>query len=119
MNDIILDALRLYLIGYIDIDSLEDRVIPLAWESEFGNQELLDEIAFQLIYVKDGVSDESAFRTRMAEIVVSNQTMMIAVNSNNKEPQVASRVARHNSNTQVTYREPVAHVDYRFKIQTG
>ena len=31
MNDRILGELRLYLIGEIDFETLEDRVIPLAW----------------------------------------------------------------------------------------
>ena len=68
MNDKILDALRLYLIGNIDIDALEDRIIPLAWDNDFKDQDLLNEIMVELIYIKDGVSDESIFRTRMAEI---------------------------------------------------
>ena len=68
INHQILKAVKLYLTGDIDIDSLEDRIVPLAWETEFKNQELLDEILFELIYIKDGVSDESIFRTRMTEI---------------------------------------------------
>ena len=68
MNHQILKTLQLYLLGDIDIDSLEDRIIPLAWETAFKDQELLDEILFELIYIKDGVSDESIFRTRVAEI---------------------------------------------------
>ncbi len=68
MTNQILKTLRLYLSGDIDLDTLEHRIIPLAWESEFKNQELLDEIAFELIYIKDGVSDEAIFRTRATEI---------------------------------------------------
>ena len=68
MNHQILKAVQLYLMGDIDIDSLEDRIVPLAWETEFKNQELLDEILFELIYIKDGVSDEPIFRIRMTEI---------------------------------------------------
>ena len=68
MNDEIFKTLQLYLAGEIDIDALEDRTIPFAWESEFEDKELLDEILFELIYIKDGVSDEPTFRTRMAEI---------------------------------------------------
>ena len=62
MNDEILKAVQLYLMGDIDIDSLEDRIIPFAWETEFKDKELLDEILFELIYIKDGVSDEPIFR---------------------------------------------------------
>ncbi len=67
MTDQILETLRLYLNGDIDLDSLEDRIIPLAWDTDF-DQHLIDQIAFELIYIKDGVSDESIFRTRVAEI---------------------------------------------------
>lgn len=62
------ETMRLYLNGDIAIDSLEDRIIPFAWETEFEDQELLDAILFELIYIKDGLTDESAFRTRVAEI---------------------------------------------------
>ena len=68
MTDEIFKTLELYLAGEIDIDSLEDRIIPFAWETEFEDQELLDAILFELIYIKDGLTDESAFRTRIAEI---------------------------------------------------
>ena len=68
MTDEIFKTLKLYLAGEIDIDSLEDRIIPFAWETEFEDQELLDAILFELIYIKDGLTDESAFRARIAEI---------------------------------------------------
>ena len=68
MTDEIFKTLQLYLAGEIDIDSLEDRIIPFAWETDFEDQDLLNEILVELIYIKDGLTDESAFRTRMAEI---------------------------------------------------
>ena len=73
MTDVILGTLRLYLAGDIDLDSLEDRIIPLAWDDEFEDQDLVDQIAVKLVYIKDGVSDESIFRTRMAEILAQTQ----------------------------------------------
>ena len=60
--------MRLYLSGDIDLDTLEDRVVPLAWDNGFTDQDILNEIMFELIYIKDGVSDETIFRKRMAEI---------------------------------------------------
>ena len=68
MSDNVLEALRLYLNRDIDLDALEYRVITLAWDDEFEDQDLVDQIAVKLVYIKDGVSDESIFRTRMAEI---------------------------------------------------
>lgn len=73
MNHQILKAVQLYLMDDIDVDSLEDRIVPLAWETEFKDQDLLNEILVELIYIKDGLSDEPIFRTRMAEILAQTQ----------------------------------------------
>ena len=54
--------------GDIDIDSLEYRVITLAWDDEYEDQDLVDQIAVELVYIKDGVSDESIFRERVTKI---------------------------------------------------
>ena len=66
------DALNLFLDGDIDLDALEDRVIPLAWDSEYKNQDLVDIIAIELVYIKDGISDEPLFRERVVEAVSSH-----------------------------------------------
>ena len=39
------EALNLYLNGDIDIDALEERVISLAWDAEFEDQHLIDQVA--------------------------------------------------------------------------
>ena len=62
------EALNLYLSGDIGIDALEERVISLAWDAEFEDQRLIDQVAIELSYIKDGVSDEDAFRARVAKI---------------------------------------------------
>ena len=69
MKDKILEVLREYLSGGMDIDALEDQVIPLAWSVEGEDADLIDEIAAELAYIKDRVLDESVFKTRMAGIV--------------------------------------------------
>ena len=69
MTNKILETLRLYLTGDIDLDSLEDTIIPLVWSAELeADRDLIAQIAVELVYIKDGVSDESIFRTRVAEI---------------------------------------------------
>ena len=68
MRDNILEALELYLNGDIDLDTLEYRVITLTWDDKSTDQDLVDQIAVELIYIKDGFSDEPLFRTRVAEI---------------------------------------------------
>ncbi len=75
------EALRLYLSGDIDIEALEERVISLAWDAEFEDQHLIDQVAIELSYIKDGVSDEDAFRARIAKMIAapSKQDAIIAV----------------------------------------
>ena len=68
-----LDALHLFLKGDIDLDTLEERVVPLAWNSEYQNQDLVDIISIELAYVKDGISDEALGRERLTESLESNE----------------------------------------------
>lgn len=68
MKDNILETLELYLNGDIDLDTLEYRVITLTWDDKSIDQDLVDRIAVELVYIKDGFSDEALFRTRVAEI---------------------------------------------------
>ena len=64
-EDKVLEALNLYLMGDIDLDTLEDRVIPLAFTTEYDDNDLIDHIAIELAYIKDGISDEPLFRERL------------------------------------------------------
>ena len=73
------EALKLYLGGDIDIDAFEERVISLAWDAEFEEQHLIDQVAIELSYLKDGASDEGAFRARVAKIATTTQDAIIAV----------------------------------------
>ena len=73
MRDNVLKALKLYLNRDIDLDTLEYRVITLTWDDDFEDQDLVDRIAIELVYIKDGLSDESDFRTRVAEIATQIQ----------------------------------------------
>ncbi len=66
-----LEALNLYLSGRIDLDSLEERILPLAWDNEFEDQDLIDLVLIEIAYINDGVSDESMFRARVAEIAAT------------------------------------------------
>ena len=70
MNSRVFEILRSYLIGDIDFDTLEDRVIPLAWEVDGEDRDLVDQIAVEIAYVKDDASDENLFRVRVADLIV-------------------------------------------------
>ena len=67
----ILELLTSYSMGDLDFESLEDHVIPLAWEENCPAQDVVDVIAAEIALVKDGASDEAMFRARVEEIVAS------------------------------------------------
>ena len=64
-----LNMLRRYLDGNIDFDTLGNYVIDLAPNAEGELRNLLDQIAIEIFYVWDGVSDETLFRERVPELV--------------------------------------------------
>ncbi len=66
-DNIASNALKLYLNGDIDLDALEERIVPLAWVPEFEDHELVGIILTEIAYINDGVSDETIFRARLAE----------------------------------------------------
>ena len=70
-DNIALDALKRYLDGDMDLDALEHRIIPLAWDAEFADQDLVDEICIEIAYINDGVSNEDIFRERVSQLAAS------------------------------------------------
>lgn len=65
----ILSMLRLYLSEDLDMETLENHVIVSAPNAEGEFREFIDQIAVEIFYVWDGVSDEDLFRERVAELV--------------------------------------------------
>ena len=70
----ILELLTGYSVGDLDFESLEDLVIPLAWEEDGPAQDVVDRVAVEIALVKDGASDEALFRERIGEIVACSVT---------------------------------------------
>ena len=70
-DNIALNALKRYLNGEIDLDALEYRIIPLAWDNDFEDQDLIGELFIEIAYINDGVSDEDLFRERVSKIAAS------------------------------------------------
>ena len=68
MRDEILAMLGAYADGAVDLDSLEDSVIPLMWEADGSDLDLIDRVAAEMACVKDGSVDEATFRVRAREI---------------------------------------------------
>ena len=69
MADRTLNIVRRYLDGDIDFDTLGNYVIDLVPNAEGELRDLLDQIAVEIFYVWDGVSDETLFRERIPEFV--------------------------------------------------
>ena len=63
-----LRTLNLYLSGDIDFDSLEDRATALAWEPPREDRDLIYAILIEIAYIKEGVSDETILRKRLAKL---------------------------------------------------
>ena len=71
MKDQILQSLTAYVIGEIDMDALDDAIIPLLWELDDNDHvahDLIDRVAAEMCMVKDDALDEATFRARMREI---------------------------------------------------
>ena len=74
MTNGILDILRLYLNDDIDLGTLENRIISLAWDpDEREDQLLIDTILAEIFYIWNNVSNESLFRERVSELITPAQ----------------------------------------------
>ena len=70
MTNEVPEILRLYLNCDMDFDTLENRIISLAWDPDGReDQILIDTVLVEIFYIWDGVSDESLFRERVAEVI--------------------------------------------------
>ena len=64
-----LSILRLYLSEDLDLETLENHVIVSAPNAEGEFREFIDQVAVEIFYVWDGLSEEDLFRERIAELV--------------------------------------------------
>ena len=74
MTGTILQALRDYLAGDMDFETLERLVIQVAPDAEGELRVLADRVAVEIFYVWDGASDEALFRKRVAAIYLAQPT---------------------------------------------
>ena len=85
MDDRVIHALRLYLNDSIDFDSLEDRIIPIAFEDEVEDGGLVFEVVAEIAYVKDKVSGETTFKARVAGILARQRDGGVKVGVRKKQ----------------------------------
>ncbi len=70
MTDEVPEILRLYLKGDIDFNTLEDRLIPFAFDPRNEEeQDVVDLVFAEFFCVRDKTSDETLFRERVVEII--------------------------------------------------
>ena len=101
-DNVALNAINLYLSGEIEFDDLQVRIIPLAWDADFDDQDLVDIVSIEIAYILDGVSDELIFRHRLAEVVMTRQdeTTFINVVDESKGRVASQTLATLNSSSQ-------------------
>jgi hypothetical protein len=75
MDKRVLEILRLYLNGEMDLDSLEDQVVRLAFKADDQDSQLVYEVLAEIAYVKDKVSDEPTFTDRIGGIVTEAESI--------------------------------------------
>ena len=76
MDERISGAISNYLIGSIEFDSLEDHLVPLAWDSDIKSPKTLDDVLFALIHFKDGLFDEPTLRSKLEAILLSGDPVI-------------------------------------------
>ena len=70
MTDEFPEMLGLYLNGDIDINTLEDCILPLAWDTQSEEErDAVDLILAEICCVRDQTSDEDIFRQRVAKLI--------------------------------------------------
>ena len=70
MTDKVPEMLGLYLNGDIDFSTLEDRLLPLAWDTQSEEeQDMIDLILAEICCVKDHTSDEILFSERITQLI--------------------------------------------------
>ena len=112
MNDQLLSLLSLYIDGKITAEVIDTWIALNIWDATGHDRDLIDQVAVELAYLKDGLSDESDFRTRMAEILYPSVTL-----DTRPEVPVSQTIGTASSNVTVTSRNPAEVIDLQFVAQ--
>ena len=64
-----LHSLELYLNGAVDFETFEDRIVWMALDAEVTEGAIVFELLAEIIYVRDGVSDDDMFRKRAGRLL--------------------------------------------------
>lgn len=106
MTDQLLSLLSLYIDGNIVEEDIDNWIALNIWDATGHDRDLIDQVAVELAYLKDGLSDESAFRTRLAEILCPSVTL-----DTRPEVSISQAIGTASSNVTVTSRNPAEVID--------
>ena len=72
MTSELFELLNLYIDGGVKLEVLDKWIAVHIWDANGKDRDIIDQVAVELSYVKDSVSDEASFRLRMSELVSPN-----------------------------------------------
>ena len=109
MTDHLLSLLSLYVDEQITAEDVDNWIALNIWDATDDDRDLIDRVAVELAYLKDLLSDESYFRTRMAEILSPTVT-----HDTRPEESVSQTIGTASSSVTVTSHDPAEVIDLRF-----
>lgn len=115
--NVALETITRYLNGEIDLDSLEECIIPLAWDDEFEDQDLIDLVSIEIAYISDQVSNESTFRDRISQIAASRESVVVNFSNGIERLRVSNVTDSIADIKSVTYRHPSPVIDYQVVVE--
>jgi len=69
MTKELFELLGLYIGGDVKLEVLDNWIAVHIWDADGKDRDIIDQIAVEMSYVKDSVSDEATFRIRLSELV--------------------------------------------------
>ena len=76
-----LQSLELYLNGAIDFETFEDQIVWLAFDAEATEEAIVFELLTEIIYVRDGLSDDEMFRARANKLLPKPRSRAFAASA--------------------------------------
>ena len=111
MTDQLISLLSLYVDEQVVAADIDNWIALNIWDAPEIDRTLIDQVAVELAYLKDKLSDESDFRTRMAEILSPSIVDLPA------EASSVATVETASANVTVTSADPGVTIDVRVAAQ--
>ena len=76
-----LHFLELYLNDSIDFEAFEDRIVWMAFDAEAMEGAIVFELLAEIIYVRDGLSNDETFRARAGKLLPKSRSRAFAASA--------------------------------------